>query len=232
MNILVVDSDPRSKSLIRQSLSSDSAAVLLHCETVGRAQEVLNHHQVDLVIMETELPDGNGIDFIRTRPDFRPLVIFMSPKNDYAIDAFELHATDYLLKPFHPGRVTRALAKARLAHTSQSQVQLRKMPEEDLFIRDSNIIRRLRIDEILYAEAMGDYVKIVMRDRIHAIHTTFATVQGRLPSDKFLKVHRSFIVAINKIDTLQDRELMINGKSLPVALTYKQMLNDRMNILA
>ena len=103
--------------------------------------------------------------------------------------------------------------------------------EEFIFIRDSSIIRRLKINDILYAEAMGDYVKIYSTERLYIIHSRLKTVEERLPQSNFLRIHRSYIVAINKIDFLQDATLNINGTFLPVADPYRRILNQRMNIL-
>ena len=103
--------------------------------------------------------------------------------------------------------------------------------DEFVFIRDSNIVRRLKLDDILFLEAMGDYVKLHTRERYYAIHTTLKTVEQRLPSDKFLRVHRSYMVAIDKIDTIQDGVLIIGSKPVPVADAYRATLNKRMNIL-
>ena len=89
----------------------------------------------------------------------------------------------------------------------------------------------MKIDEILFAEAMGDYVKLYTPQKFYAIHTTLKAVEERLPAAKFLRVHRSYIVAITKIDTIQDGALVINGKTVPVADAYRISLNKRMNIL-
>ena len=103
--------------------------------------------------------------------------------------------------------------------------------DEFIFIRDSNIVRRLKLDDILFAEAMGDYVKLHTVQKFYAIHTTLKSVEERLPVSDFLRVHRSYLVAIAKIDTIQDGCLIINGKPVPVADAYRATLNKRMNIL-
>jgi len=103
--------------------------------------------------------------------------------------------------------------------------------DEFIFIRDSNIVRRLKLDDILFAEAMGDYVKLHTPQKFFAIHTTLKNVGEKLPASKFIRVHRSYIVAIDKIDTIQEGILVINGKAVPVADAYRASLNKRMNIL-
>ena len=103
--------------------------------------------------------------------------------------------------------------------------------DEFVFIRDSNVVKRLSLDDILYAEAMGDYVKLHTPQRFFAIHTSLRAMEQRLPANKFLRVHRSYMVAIDKIDTIQEGVLIINNKPVPVADAYRATLNKRMNIL-
>ena len=100
-----------------------------------------------------------------------------------------------------------------------------------LFIRDSNIVRKLKIADILYAEAMGDYVKLYTLEKFYSVHTSLKDVEAKLPESKFLRVHRSFIIQVGKIDTIEGGTLIINKKMVPVADTYRAALNRRLNVL-
>lgn len=102
---------------------------------------------------------------------------------------------------------------------------------KSIFIRDSNIVRRLNLDDILYVEAMGDYVKLYIPARSYVIHTKLKVVEERLPASRFLRVHRSYLVALDKIDSLEGGALIINGKPLPIADAHRSALNDRMKVL-
>lgn len=102
--------------------------------------------------------------------------------------------------------------------------------DEFLFVRDSYITRRLKLDDIFYAEAMGDYVKFYTKEKAFVIHSTMKAAEERLPKEGFIRVHRSYIIAVGKIDTLQDGGIMINGKFIPVADAYRKALNTRMNV--
>ena len=103
--------------------------------------------------------------------------------------------------------------------------------DEFIFIRDSNIVRRIKLNEILYAEATGDYVRLHTYDKFYAIHTTLKVTEEHLPAVDFIRVHRSYIVALSKIDIVQDGTLQINGTVIPIADSYRAGLNQRMNIL-
>ena len=102
--------------------------------------------------------------------------------------------------------------------------------DEFIFVRDANIVRRLKIDTILYAEAMGDYVKFYTQEKLFAIHTTLKSVEERLPKTKFIRIHRSFIVALSQIDTLQEGGIVVNGTFLPIADSYRKNLHRVINI--
>jgi DNA-binding LytR/AlgR family response regulator len=137
---------------------------------------------------------------------------------------------DYIVKPVTPARFLQAMTKAReIIDSGKEQVDWGE--DEFVFIRDSTIIRRLKVEDILFAEAMGDYVKLHTSQKFYAIHTTLKAVEERLPASRFLRVHRSYLVAISKIDTIQDGVLIIGEKPVPVADAYRKALNSRMNIL-
>jgi DNA-binding LytR/AlgR family response regulator len=176
------------------------------------------------------MPGMTGLELTKNLANKRPVIIFITSKKEYAVDAFELNVVDYIIKPVTSSRFIQAIDKAReVLESNREEVNLKE--DEFVFIRDSNIVRRLKLDNILYAEAMGDYVKLYTPEKFYAIHSTLKTVEERLPTSRFLRVHRSYLVAIDKIDTLEGGALIINGKPLPVADTYRSALNKRMNIL-
>jgi DNA-binding LytR/AlgR family response regulator len=180
--------------------------------------------------LDIEMPGMTGIELTRNLQANGPVIIFTTSKKEYAAEAFELNVADYIVKPITPARFMQAIDKAReILQSNSEQVKLNE--DEFIFIRDSNIVRRLKLSDILYAEAMGDYVKLHTAQKFFAIHATMKEVEQRLPSSKFLRVHRSFIAAIDKIDTIQEGALIINGKPVPVADAYRAALNKRMNVL-
>lgn len=198
----------------------------------SNAIEAYNHLQsnpVDLIFLDIEMPEMTGIELTKNLSGKDIIIIFTSSNKNYALEAFELNIADYILKPFTPARFLQAVSKAQsIFETRKENVEMTK--DEFLFVRDSNITRRLKLDDIFYAEAMGDYVKFYTREKMFAIHGKMKTAEERLPKDHFIRVHRSYIVSVGKIDTLQDGGIMINGKFIPVADAYRKALNMRMNI--
>jgi DNA-binding LytR/AlgR family response regulator len=198
----------------------------------SNAIEAYNHLQtnhVDLIFLDIEMPEMTGIELTKSLSGKDVIIIFTSSNKEYALEAFELNIADYILKPVMPARFLQAVSKAQSIFESKKEdVEVTK--DEFLFVRDSNITRRLKLDDIFYAEAMGDYVKFYTREKMFAIHGKMKTAEERLPKDAFIRVHRSYIVSVGKIDTLQDGGIMINGKFIPVADAYRKALNARMNV--
>ena len=231
MDALIIDDNKIARITMRQLASKvDDLHILAECADAMEAYDLLRAQPVDLLLLDIEMPGMSGLELTKNLGDIRPMIIFISSKREYAADAFDLNVVDYLVKPVTTPRFMQAITKAReIAESNEEEVKLKD--EEFIFIRDSNIVRRLRLDQILYAEAMGDYVKLYTPERFYAVHATLRAVEERLPASSFLRVHRSYLVAINKIDTIDGGSLVVNGKPLPVADAYRSALNRRMNIL-
>lgn len=231
MNCLIVDDNKIARTTMRQLASQVKDLVVAgDVETAIEAYNFLSSNTVDLLLLDIEMPGMTGIELTRNLGGTGPIIIFTTSKKDYAVEAFELNVADYIVKPVTPSRFVQAVNRVKEILESREE-KMEVSNDEFIFIRDSNIIRRLKIDDILYAEAMGDYVKLYTAHKLYAIHTTLKTVEERLPSQKFLRIHRSYIAAIDKIDTIQDGSLVIGGKSVPVADAYRASLNRRMNVL-
>jgi DNA-binding LytR/AlgR family response regulator len=231
MKCLIVDDNIIARTTLKQLVSQVSDLQFSgECASAMEAYNLLREKPVDLLLLDIEMPGMTGIELTRNLQAERPIIIFTTSKKEYAAEAFDLNVADYIVKPITPARFIQAIDKAReLLQSNSEQVKLNE--DEFIFIRDSNIVRRLKLSDILYVEAMGDYVKLHTAQKYFAIHATMKEVEQRLPSSRFLRVHRSFIAAIDKIDTIQEGTLIINGKPVPVADAYRAALNKRMNVL-
>ena len=207
----------------------DDLQVEGHYESAVEALAYLQVNHVDLLFIEIEMPQISGIELTRNLLNKNVVIIFTSANKDYAAEAFELNVADYLLKPIPQLRFLQAINRARDIIALQN-MKADLSTDEYLFIKDSTIVRKLKMEDILYAEAMGDYVKFYTPGKLYAIHGTLNGAEERLPRSKFIRVHRSYIVCVNKIDTMQNGGVFINGQFLPVADAYKKILSKRMNI--
>lgn len=230
MNCLIIDKDPVTRAeLIHLAGKVADLRVSGWFADAIEAYSYLQINHVDIVFLEIEMPEMNGLELAKILLNKNMLVIFTTSKRDYAAEAFELNVTDYLLNPLSPTRFLQAANKAREIISILREKQ-RLTDDEFFFVRDTSIIRKLRMEDILYAEAMGDYVKFYTSQKLYAIHGTLKGAEERLPKSKFMRVHRSYIVSVNKIDTMQDGGVVVNGQFLPVADAYKKTLSQRMNI--
>jgi DNA-binding LytR/AlgR family response regulator len=231
MNCLIIDDNKLARTTLKQLAKQvKDLEVAGECENAMEAYNLLHEQPVQLLLLDIEMPGMTGLELTRNLGPNRPVIIFTTSKKEYAAEAFELNVADYIVKPVTPGRFLQAIDKAReILDSSQEEVKM--ADDEFIFIRDSNIVRRLKVSDILYAEAMGDYVKLHTPQKFFIVHSTLKTVEERLTAPHFQRVHRSYIVAVNKIETIQDGALIINGKPVPVADAYRNALNKRLNIL-
>ncbi|MEO7121352.1 MAG: LytTR family DNA-binding domain-containing protein [Ginsengibacter sp.] len=231
MNCIIVDDNKIARTTLKQIASQINDLIVIgECSNAKDAYNFLLENPADFILLDIEMPGMSGLELTKNLGKNGPLIIFTTATKEHAVEAFELNVVDYIVKPVMPARFVQAIDKVREVLSSKSE-EVKMNPDEFIFIRDSNIIRRLKIHDILYAEAMGDYVKLHTAQKFYAIHSTLKAVEARLPASIFLRVHRSYIVALNKIDTIQDGSLMVNGKALPVADGYRAALQSRMNII-
>ncbi|MDF2930893.1 MAG: two-component system response regulator [Chryseobacterium sp.] len=227
--LIVDDNDIARTTLAHLAKQIPNLTIVNEYSNAIEAYNHLQNNHVDLIFLDIEMPEMTGIELTKNLSGKDIIIIFTSSNKEYALEAFELNIVDYILKPVMPARFLQAVSKAQsILESKKENVEMTN--DEFLFVRDSNITRRLKLDDIFYAEAMGDYVKFYTREKMFAIHGKMKTAEERLPKDNFIRVHRSYIVSVSKIDTLQDGGIMINGKFIPVADAYRKALNARMNI--
>lgn len=204
--------------------------LVAECSTAMEAYNQLGANGVDLLFLDIEMPEMSGIDLIKKLGAKKPLIIFTTAKTDYAVEAFELNVVDYLVKPISQHRLAQAVEKAQEALDSNKE-EVKVEEQGFVFVKDNGMLKRISIDDILFLEAMGDYVKVHTALKFHVVHATLKSIEEKLPSSKFLRVHRSYIVAINKIDFIQEGTISIGKTTIPVADTHKAALNKRLNLL-
>ncbi|WP_227256248.1 LytTR family DNA-binding domain-containing protein [Pedobacter sp. MR2016-19] len=202
MKALIVDDNAIARTTLAHLAKQIPNLIIVNeYSNAIEAYHHLQNNQVDLIFLDIEMPEMSGIELTRNLVGKDIIIIFTSSKKEYALEAFELNIADYLLKPFTSARFLQAVSKAQIISESKKEhVQFDK--EEFIFVRDSNITRRLSLDDIFYAEAMGDYVKFYTSEKMFAIHGTMKAAEERLLKNNFIRVHRSYIIALGKIDTL------------------------------
>jgi len=231
MNCLIVDDHVIARSTVSHLLRIDpSLKLIAECESAAEAYQNLGIHKIDLLLLDIEMPGISGIELVKGLSEKRPLIIFISSKKDYAVTAFDLNVVDFITKPVTPDRFLKAINKAKEIY-NLSNLLLDNHQDDFVFIRDSGVIRRIKLDAINYLEAKGDYVKICADDKIYSIHSSLKSIEDKLPGHIFIRVHRSFIVNVGKIDIVEGSTLVIHQNFVPVSDAYRAALNKRMQIL-
>ena len=231
MKCIIVDDNKMARMALKQLVSQvQTLETVAECSNAMEAYNQLANNQIDLIFLDIEMPDMSGIDLIKKLGAKKPLIIFTTAKTDYAVEAFELNVVDYLVKPINQARLLQAVEKAQEALDSNKQ-EVKVEEQGFVFVKDNGMLKRISIEDILFLEAMGDYVKVHTLPKFHVVHATLKSIEEKLPSSKFLRVHRSYIVAINKIDFIQEGTISIGKTTIPVADTHKANLNKRLNLL-
>ncbi|WEK35937.1 MAG: LytTR family DNA-binding domain-containing protein [Candidatus Pseudobacter hemicellulosilyticus] len=225
--IIVEDLQVAADYLTRCCEKSGQVKVQGHFTNVPEALSFLNQHSIDLIFLDVEMPGATGFDLL-DQLAFHPKVILTTSKSEYAYDAFEYKVVDFLKKPFTYQRFQEAMDKLiALAEPGPPP-----LPAADhLFIKSDGKLVRLNNDDILYIESMGDYVRFVTADKKFVTHNTIKNLEEKIDRAIFMKVHRSYIININKIDDIRENDLYIRGNEIPISKAHKGDILKRLNII-
>ena len=234
MNCIIVDDDKLSCKIFEGYVSKSSALTLIgsYSYSVEARNIVTKRNDIDLIILDIEMPEMNGFDFIGSL-DFPPNIIIVSSAEGYALKAFDFNVVDYLLKPVSYGRFCKAIDKTirYFARKEESSTG-----DEEIFIKKGSSLVKLKLRDILYIEALENYVTLNTNDEKFTIHFTMKGIENQLPSGVFIRVHRSFIINKSIIQTIKENSLDLNVggalKSIPVGKSFRDSLLNDINVMA
>ncbi|AYL99618.1 response regulator [Mucilaginibacter celer] len=220
MTAIAIDDEPIALDVVRAH-AAKVPFVDLKAEFTDafKAMEYLQRQPIDLLFLDIKMPDISGIDLL-TCLNKKPLVIFTTAYTEHAVTSFELDAVDYLLKPFALTRFMKACNKAYELYNFRNTAEVK----DYVFLKTGYEQVRVSFDEICHLEATGNYVNFILKDNTVITRMTITEVEALLPADKFVRIHRSFIAAINKVDKVERHQLTVNGFVLPVGGAYVQNL--------
>jgi two-component system, LytTR family, response regulator len=222
---IAVDDELPALDLIRNYVSQVPDLQMLHSfNDAVSAGEFLRNNAVDILFVDINMPDINGIDLVSSLPQ-KPLVIFTTAYKKFAYEGFELEAVDYLLKPIAPDRFKKSIGKA--IELLQTRSMAKTQPAESIFVRSEYKMVKIELGDIDYIEGLEDYIKIhIANSRPVLTLMTMKSFIEKLPIDKFLRIHRSYIVSLDKINSVANKKAVLkNGTVLPVSDTYVADLN-------
>lgn len=225
MKCLIADDELIATKIIANYIGKlDFLQVEAVCSSSLEAAGMLRDREIDLMFLDINMPYLSGIEFLESL-DKAPLTILTTAYSEYALEGFRLHVIDYLLKPFSFQRFFQAVQTAN--DLFRSRLLLQKNGEEkttDIYIRQGDTFLRINRDEILFAEAMQNYLKLHLGGKTFVIHQTMSSFEEMLPKELFFRIHKSFLVNITRIDAVSGGRLFIGGVELPVSKQRKEEL--------
>lgn len=231
LRTLIVEDEPIArKSLERLCSKSDQIDCIAVCESAEAALKVVEKEDLDLLLLDIEMPGLSGLDLLDQLP-YLPQVIFTTSNPEYAFEAFEYDVTDFLKKPIQQVRFQRGVEKA-LARAAQLEAVQTGSAEREIYIKTDGRLIRLEYDDILYFENVGDYIKVITTNaKTHVIHGTIKGLDQKLKYPRFLKVHRSYIINLDKIKDIEDNTIVIEKTVIPISRAHKPILLASLNIV-
>ena len=224
---IIVDDETASHDVIKDYASNLS--FLSHeksCYNAFEAIEYLNKNSVDLIFLDINMPKLSGLDFLKTlsRP---PKVIITSAYREYALDGYELNIEDYLLKPFNFSRFVKAITKIQESTSpiTKPTQEIQNSDDTKIFVKEDKKYHQIKLKNILFIEAYGNYVKLHLVDKMIVSHQTLISFSQSLPDNQFIRVHKSFIVSIDKIELIEGNRIHIQNHKIPVGKMYKLNIN-------
>lgn len=228
MNCLIIDDEQISRDILKKLIDkTDGLSLLGSCESARQGLELIQTKTIDLIFLDVEMPELSGIEFLN-EINQKPLVIFVTSKEIYAVDAFEHDAVDYLLKPLNYPRFLRAVTKAKDIFESRQTVQ---EGMGNLFVKKDGKLVKIRYSDILYIEAAADYMIIFTENQRFMVNITMKALNERLPEKDFIRVHRTYTVRKDKIESMQDSTVLVAGRRIPIGGSYKNGLYESLNLL-
>jgi len=222
---IIIDDEPLARNVIREKKKKiPSLNIVGECEDAICAHQLLQNNMVDLLFLDINMPKLTGIEFMKTLKN-PPLVIFTTAYSEYAMDGFELNVTDYLKKPFSFERFCKAYFRAEellLLKQSANKSEHTEKSNDFLFIKSDKKTIKVNISELYYIEGLGDYIKLYFSDKKLVTNLSMKKIENLLPSGQFYRIHKSFIISLDKIESIEGNMVKINNTKLPVGNSFRQ----------
>jgi DNA-binding LytR/AlgR family response regulator len=218
----IIDDEPVARKILREYIQDiDFLELAGEAENPIKASTLLSQTTVDLLFVDIQMPRMNGIDFMKTlHPSCNVIITTAYP--EYALQGFELNAIDYLVKPIGFERFLRAANKASEYHFMKRSQQDHYSLRDFFFIKCGQKIEKIMMDEVIYVEGLANYVILHTCDKQYITYITFKGIEEKLPKDRFIRIHKSYLVSLNAINCIEGNELKLNKIALPISKYYKE----------
>ncbi len=232
---LIVDDEPLARDLMRSHIEKlENFQIVAECGDAMKALRELHNHNVDLMFMDIQMPQITGIEFLRTLKN-PPKVIITTAYREYAIDGFELDVVDFLLKPITFERFLKSVNKYYQINLEDNQnvkpVAVNStMDEAFIYMKENKKVLKVHLSEILYVEGLSEYVQIYTDSRKIITKCSMNHMADKLPDSNFMRIHKSYIVSLSRIEAFTSSSIEVPGKELPIGRSYKNSVIEALQI--
>ncbi len=228
---LIVDDEPFARSVLEKFIKKISSLELAHqCYNAFDAVSYLHNNHIDIMFLDINMPDFTGLEMLKTlqKP---PKVIITTAYSEFAVESYEYSVIDYLLKPFSFERFLKAINKVVNSEEKEKtpRIDSSETKTDHIFIKVDRATHKVNLSEVCYFEAYGNYIKIYLLDKKLMVYEKMHEIESKLPKEDFIRVHKSYMVAINKIDKIEGNRIFILNTEIPIGQTYKKDLEARIS---
>ena len=223
LSCIIVDDEPVARKILQEFVEQVPFIDLQDkFENAMKAEAFLKNSAVDMIFLDIEMPKVSGLQFLQ-KLNIESMVILTTAFPQYALEGYELDIIDYLLKPFAFNRFLKAVHKAKDYYQMKTRTAGSQEPSY-IFIKSEKRIEKIELNDILYAESIGNYVSIYTERKKIIAYLTMKSLESQMPAEDFIKIHQSYLVNCSKIDAIEGNEIKIAGKSLPMSRNYREMV--------
>jgi DNA-binding LytR/AlgR family response regulator len=223
LSCIIVDDEPIARKILQEFVEQVPFMDLQgKFENATKAEAFLKNSAVDMIFLDIEMPKVSGLQFLQ-KLNIESMVILTTAFPQYALEGYELDIIDYLLKPFAFSRFLKAVHKAK-EYYQMKNVAPAAFQSSYIFIKSEKRIEKIELNEILYAESVGNYVSVYTESKKIIAYLTMKSLECQLPSEEFIKIHQSYLVNCAKIDAIEGNEIKIGNRSLPMSRNYREMV--------
>ena len=221
INCLIIEDEPLSQEILESYIANCPELKLVGiCKNALEGNTILHQEKIDLIFLDINMPIINGIEWLKTLENI-PEVIFTTAYPEHAVEGFDLNILDYLLKPYSFDRFLKSINKFKASQKDDNLNQI-AFSDKTLLLKSNKKNYPIKLSELYYIESDGDYLKLYRENNHIVIHETLKAFIAKLPTNNFLKVHRSFVININKIEYIEGNQACISTRLIPIALTYRE----------
>lgn len=227
MKCIVVDDDELSRNIMEDLIAESELELVQSCSSAMEAFNVLKNNDIDVIFLDVDMPKMSGLDLMKSLDDL-PQVVLITSHSEYALESWEYNVTDFVVKPISHARFLKALDKVK---KNESKPETIDSNSKTLFIKTDSRLVQVFKDHILYIEALGNYVTVFTENGKYIVLSTMKDLESKLNNPDFSRVHRSFIVRLDKISSIEDNFINVGQKAIPIGKNYKDELMKSLNTL-